>query len=188
MTTSKLAWVNLFEVVSAAFVADKVPALNLFGWRIPAQHPKGNRIAWVPGDPSGVVGSLLPPRNPGGEPRSLGTLGEIFTIIINGQDPCDPENEMRQYEIVRYLRDAWFRAVYHAAYGAFTVRSESWITTRLERRHGAALRLGVELQAAIPDEAWPDTGVSNQVDVDQAVLDVEELDVEEQITVARGAE
>jgi hypothetical protein len=186
--TGKLAWVHLFEAVSARFVLENVPAVNLFGWRIPAQHPKGNRIAWVPGDPNGIVGTLLPPRNPGSDPRSLGTLGELFTIIINGQDPTDPENEMRQYEIVRYLRDAWFRAAYHAAYGTFTVRSESWVTARNERRHGAALKIGVELQAPIPDEAWPDDGTQDEVLVDQAVIDVHELDVTEQITVTRGDE
>jgi hypothetical protein len=181
--TSKHAWVNLFELVSARFVAEHVPATNLFGWRVPAQHVKGNRIAWVPGDPNGMVGTLLPPRNPGGNPRSLGTLGEVFTIVINGQDPREPENELRQYEIVRYLRDAWFRAVYHAAYGAFTIRGETWITTRLERRHGAALRIACELQAAIPDEVWPDDGIPSEVPIEAAVIDVHELDITDILTV-----
>ncbi len=184
--TSKLAWPTLYHLVSARFVLEKVPCSNMFGWRIPAQHPKGNRIAWVPGDPNGTVGTLLPPRNPGGEPRSLGTLGEVFTILINGQDPTDPENELAQYSIVRYLRDAWFRAVYHAAYGAFTIRSEQWVTTRLERRHGAALKIAVELQAMIPDEVWPDDGTPTEIDLDAAVIDVTELDVTDVLTVTKG--
>jgi hypothetical protein len=184
--TTKLAWINLFEVVSARFIAENTPAKNLFGWRIPAQHPIGNRIAWVPGDPSGIVGSYLPPRNPGGYPRSLGTLGESFTILINGQDPSDPENEMRQYEIVRYLRDAWYRAAYHAAYGAFSVRNEQWVNDRIERRHGAALKMVVELQAAILDVPYPegDLGQGLAPPDTGALVDVQELDVSELIAVS----
>lgn len=191
MTTmgGKLAWVALFERVSARFVLLGVPAVNLFGWRIPAQHPQGNRIAWVPGDPSGIVGSYLPPRNPGGSPRSLGTLGEAFTIIISGQDPTEPENELLQYSIVRNLRDAWFVAAYHVAHGAFTVRSELWITDRLERRHGAALKMVVELQAAIWDTTWDgkDPGAT-EVPGEDATVEIESnlLDVTDIVTV-KGA-
>jgi len=190
-TSSKLAWVNAFEVVSASFLADGVPAVNLFGWRIPAQHPKGNRIAWIPGDPNGIVGTFLPPRNPGGEPRSLGTLGEVFTILINGHDPTEPENELLQYSIVRYLHDAWYRAFYGVAHGAFTIRSEAWVTTRTERRHGAALRIGVELQTMIPDEPYPggSTIIDYPPDGDprlDAEIEVGELDVSETIRVTGG--
>jgi len=180
----ELAWVALYRLVSADFVVDGVPASNLFGWRVPAQHPIGNRIAWVPGDPNGLVGQTLPPRNPGGDPRPLATLGELFTILINGQDPAEPENELTQYKIVRYLRDAWYRSVYKFAHGVFTIRGEQWDTTRLERRHGAALRIVVELQAAVVDEDWH--GDPSYVDVApdaKAVIDVTELDVTEQIEI-----
>lgn len=184
--TGKLAWVALYEAVTAELLADGTPVKNLFGWRIPAQHPIGNRIAWVPGDPSGTVGSYLPPRNPGGYPRSLGTLGEVFTILINGQDPSDPENELRQYEIVRYLRDAWYRAAYHAAYGTFTVRNELWVNDRVERRHGAALKMVVELQAAILDVPYPEGDLSQGLAPPDtgALVEVEELDVSELIEVS----
>lgn len=182
----KLAWVALFESVSAEFIRMGVPAVNMFGWRIPAQHPIGNRVAWVPGDPSGIVGAMLPPRNPGGEPRSLGTLGEAFTILINGQDPNEPENELLQYAIVRNIRDAWYVAAYRRAYGAFAVRSELWVTDRLERRHGAALKLVVELQAAIWDTNW-DGSTPNAANVEGAdttvIIDVNELDVTDTVVV-----
>lgn len=187
---SKLGLVWLFEEVSARLAADGTPVTSQFGWRIPAQHPYGNRIAWVPGDPTGVLGQLAPPRNPGQTPRSLATLNEVFTVIINGQDPADPENEIKQYEICRYLHDAWFRAVYQVAYGISAIRAEQWITDKLERRHGAALRVVCELQTVIPDTPFPDQVpppvVEYPPDGDPrlaADLTVTELDVDELIHV-----
>ena len=184
--TGKLAWLAMFDSVDALFKLEGTPATNMFGWRIPAQHPLDNRIAWVPGDPSGALGTLQPVRNPGTYPRSLGTLGEVFTILINGQDLTEPENERLQYQVCRYLRDAWFRAAYIFAHGAFTVRSEQWVTQRLERRHGAALKLVVELEATIPDEPWPNpgNGEGGLAPADTGILiDVTELDVTETIQV-----
>ncbi len=188
---SKLALVWLFEQVSARLAADGTPVTNAFGWRIPAQHPYGNRIAWVPGDPSGSLGVIAPPRNPGTTPRSLFTLNELFTCVIYGEDLTDPENEIRQYEIVRYLRDAWLRAIYHTAHGAFTLRTEQWITDRLERRHGAALRCVCDIQATVPDVPFPETVPPAVIEVPTppyeplaADLTVQELDVTESIHVA----
>lgn len=149
-----LAVVNLYERVSSFLISDGVPAVSMFGWRIPAQHPYGNRYAWIPGDQSGALGAMGPPRNPGGSPRSLGTLNETFTVLINGYDPTDPENELAQYKVCRYLYDALFRGIYRFAYGAFAVRYEQWVTPRAERRHGAALRVVCELQATVPDLPW----------------------------------
>jgi hypothetical protein len=182
--TSKLALVHLYEVVTAMLKADQVPVTSLFGWRIPAQHPMGNRIAWVPGDLGGTLGETGPARYPGGEPRSLATLNELFTVVINGQDLTEPEDELKQYSVVRYIRDAWYRAVYHAAYGVFAIRSEQWVTTRLERRHGAALRIVGEIQAAVRDEAWPDQPSGEVPPPFEADLTVDELDVSETFHVS----
>lgn len=154
MPRSKLGVINLYEQVSALAVAEAVPAASLFGWRIPAQHPYGNRFAWVPGDQNGGLGIVGPPRNPGRSPRSLGTLNETFTVLINGHDPADPENEAAQYAIVRYLYDWLLRAVYRYAYGAHAVVYDEWLTNRNERRHGAAVRVVFALQAVIPDVPW----------------------------------
>lgn len=173
--TITLALERLFDSVQASFAADSINAVNVFGWREPSKHPAGvlsTRIAWVPGDPSDSVGSTGPARNPGQIPRSLGTLGELFTVYISGQDPSAPEDERKQYHICRLLRDAWFRAVYAAAYGTFAVRSETWVNNQRERRHGAALRLVCEIQAPIID-APPDdpliTGGDGSLDVVDAV-------------------
>lgn len=149
---SALALEHLFNAVVASFEEDEINATNVFGWRQAAQHAYGPRIAWIPGDQGGNIGSTGPARNPGGFPRSLGTLGELFTVLISAQDESDPENELAQYHIVRMLRDAWYRAVYNAAHGTFVVRSESWTTDKMERRAGASLRLVCEIQSPITDE------------------------------------
>ena len=168
---STLAVENLFNAVSASFAADGIHAQNLFGWRIPTQHPFGPRIAWVPGDPSNSAGLSTAPRGPGGLPvRALGMLRELCTVYITAQDPSDPENELVQYHIVRQLHDAWLRAVYHAAYGTFWIRSEGWETKRSERRHGATMRVVFELLAPIldrlPDPPLVDTGTQQDSTID----------------------
>ena len=175
---SVLALEHLFLAVTASFAADHIQASNLFGWCIPTQHPYGPRIAWVPGDPSDNVGLITSPKYPSTVPRQLGTLIELFTVYFTAQDPSDPENEMKQYHIVRELHDAWFRAAYFAAHGTFTVRSENWITKHTERRHGATLRLVCELQAPILD-VLPDSPLvdpeqdSELVDARQEALDAD---------------
>jgi hypothetical protein len=184
MTIYVLALPWLFDEVSKRFIADGVPASNLFGWRVPTQHAIGNRLAWVPGDPTGAFGQVTAARNPGGYPRSLATTHEVFTVIINGQDPSEPENERRQYEIVRYLRDAWYRAVYQTVHGAWLLKREEWIIDRSERRFGAALRIIAEIEATVPDLPYsqnpPWVEVPPPVD---ASIDVTELDVTENIQV-----
>ena len=187
-----LALERLFNAVTASFAADQINAVNVFGWREVAQHPYGPRIVWQPGDTTNSVGTTGPARNPGGYPRALGTLNELFTVIISAEDESEPENELKQYHIVRMLRDAWYRAVYNAAYGTFQVRSESWTTDKNERRAGASLRLVCEIQSpivdALPDEplignpALADAidgrplGVSFTVDADDDPDDDDELE------------
>jgi hypothetical protein len=146
-----LAAEALYNAVQARFLAEGTAAANVFGWRKPAQYPIGDRVAWVPGDPSGNIGETGPARNPGRNPRPIGTLRELFTVVINAADPTDPENELAQYKAARLLRDAWYRAVYLAAHGTFAIKSESWITSTLERRYGAALRVVCWVEAMIPD-------------------------------------
>lgn len=177
---TKLALEYLYDSVVASFAADQINATNLFGWRASAQNIYGPRIVWQPGDPSDSVGTTGPARNPGGYPRSLGTLGELFTVRISATDESEPENELKQYHIVRMLRDAWFRAVYKAAYGTFAVRSESWMTDKRERRAGAALQLVCEIQSpivdALPDE--PLIGIPPEADTTDASPVGAEINVE----------
>jgi len=183
----------LFNSVTSQFAADSIHAVNEFGWRVPTIHPFGPRIAWVPGDPSNSAGLIAAPRNPGGNPRALGMLNELFTVYFTAQDPSDPENEQVQYHIVRQLHDAWYRALYHAAFGTFYIRSVGWETKRSERRHGATMRVVCEIQAPIldrlPDPPLVDASDDLIVDavadahehgtVVTAHLIVSELDVDE---------
>lgn len=173
-----LALEQLFSDVVARFAGDGTACANLFGWRAPAQQVIGPRIAWVPGDASGTVGQDGPARNPGRNPRSIGTLRELFQCVISSSDPTDPENELLQYRATRLLRDAWHRAVYLAARGTFQIRSEAWLIDKNERRFGTALRIVCEIESMIPDEPLPiapvDTG---------AVIAVSALDQTETFTV-----
>lgn len=183
-----LEW--LFTTVRDQFIAEGIPAENRFGWRVPAQlTPTANidRIAWVPGDPTGIAGTMGPPRNPGGNPRSLGTYAELFYVEIQAADITDLENELAQWRKVRILRDQWYRAVYHAAYGIFEIQAEQWLTDRLERRYGAALRVLATIDAMVPDITYPSippgTDPNDPDARATAVIDVHELDLTETITI-----
>jgi hypothetical protein len=133
----------------------------------------------------GAAGSLAPPRNPGGIPRSLATLLEHFYVIISSQDPSDPENERLQYRTTRMLHDYWLRAVYHAAHGTYDIQAEEWNTTKLERRFGTAIVVIGVIQSAVLDVGpdGTDGGVWAPADTG-AVIENSELDVTETLTVA----
>jgi hypothetical protein len=179
-----LALELLFDNVVARFTAEGPTATQLFGWRWVAQHHLGPRIVWVPGNPSGSIGRVGPARNPGREPRSLGTLNENFYVVISSHDAAEPENERLQYRATRLLRDYWFRAVYLAARGTFTLDSEEWLINQLERRFGTALRVTGSIQAMLPDVP-PDGPETEDAPADTvAEIGVSELNVTETLTVA----
>jgi hypothetical protein len=142
----------VLDAIRTRFTAEGTDCEITFGWREPEKHALGtNRIVFVPGDPSGTVGTTTGAREPGRNPRPLATLNELFTVYVASADATDPENELKQYKATRVLRDVWYRALYKRAHGTFTIRSETWITDRKERRYGAALRIVLELQAMVPD-------------------------------------
>lgn len=164
----KFALEALFDAVVARFAtegpwlvapvlappAPGTPVPNTFGWKKPEQQQlRGNRIIWVPGDDeNGDVGEYLPARQIGAEPRNLARLGERFTVYIVGEDKTQPENERAQYNAARLLHDAWFRAVWKAAYGTFKFDKPRWYGEAKERRRGATMRLLGTLDAPLPDE------------------------------------
>lgn len=173
-----LALEKLFDDVEARFLAENTLAEHVFGWREPARHAVGPRIAWVPGDPAGNLGAVLPARNPGRNPRPLATVQELCTVEISSGDPRVPEDERAQYRAVRLLRDAWHRAAYLAARGTFAIRSETWIVDKKERRHGAALRIVFSIDSMVPDTARETAPVDTGAEVD-----VEQLDTTERVSV-----
>lgn len=135
------------------FSAEGTAVTNVFGWRTVAQHPEGNRIAWVPGDTSGKLGDFIGAKQPGRNPRPLATLSELFTLYLDAVDTTDVESEALQYRAARLLVDAWYRAMYLAARGNFVVRSIDWNAGEsLERRYGATVRIVIAVDAMVPDE------------------------------------
>lgn len=174
-----LALENLYNNVVARFTAEGTSCSNSFGWREPDKQMTASRIVWVPGDPSGNAGQDGPARNPGNNPRSLGTLNELFHVIISSNDPTDPTNELKQYKATRLLRDAWHRAVYLAARGTFAIQSEAWLIDKKVARFGTALRIVVAIQSMIPDEPLETAPVDTVADIT-----VDDLDQTETLTVS----
>jgi hypothetical protein len=160
-----LALEKLYRDVVQRFADEETDVPNVFGWRKPAQRGAvQNRICWVPGDPSGAAGEVVGAKNPGGNPRSLGTLLEVFTVYIEAYASFsgEPENELKQYKAARLMFDAWFRAVYLARTVVdgrsvryrLAVKSTAWMVDRTVARLGATLRVVCELDAMIPDAAY----------------------------------
>jgi hypothetical protein len=163
-----LALEKLYDDVVTRFATESTEVPNVFGWRKPANRgSQQNRICWVPGDPSGAAGDVMSARSPGGNPRSIGTLLEMFTIYVEGRDSSAPENELAQYKATRLIFDAWFRAAYLSVRNLLVVKSASWMVDRTTRRHGATLRAICTVQAKIPDAAY---AVAEDVD---AVVDMQ---------------
>lgn len=186
---SVLALEKLYDDVSARFLAEgpyltgATPVPNLFGWRFVAQHHTGSRIVWVPGNPLGAAGRYGPPRNPGGDPRSLYTVFEQFYVVISSNDPDAPEDERKNYHVTRILHDYLARAIYLAAHGTVSLETPEWITEKLERRFGTALRVIGTIQATVPDLAPGGPPYDYAPEDTSAVIDVTELDNTEQLIV-----
>lgn len=162
--SSTFALVRLYDAVVARFALEgsgpesPTEVAQSFGWREdPKQKTTAGRIVWRPGDRSFGLGTLVPAKQPGRiDARPLATLGELFTCTISANDPTSPEDETAQYTATRALFDAWYRAVYLAARGTFAIISAEWVTGNPggsinQRRHGAAIRVVVQLDAAILD-------------------------------------
>lgn len=157
-----LALPYVFDAVDARFVSEAAaadppttPVPNVFGWQKSAQqYPTGARIVWIPGDPGGTLGAFAPARpTSAAGARSLGTLNELFTVEIRSSG-SPTTDERAQYQAVRELFDAWWRATYFAAPGKVQIESSQWMTEVLERRFGAALRVVCSVEALIPDEPY----------------------------------
>jgi hypothetical protein len=165
-----LALEQLYDAVVARFTADGTVATSAFGWREPARQTPPPSCRWYPGDPSGSLGELGAPKQPGRMPRSLGTLGERFTVVIASHDATAPDDERKQYKATRLLFDDWWRAVYLAAYGTVRVVSARWVIEKVERRYGATIEVVCAIEAMLPDaaQATAPTDVRAVVTVEQA--------------------
>lgn len=179
-----LALDHLYDAVTARFTAEFAsPPLQVFGWREPAKRAGAMpRIVWVPGDDeSGDLGTWLPARNPGRNPRPLATIGELVTVYFEAVDLTAPEDERAQYRAARLLYDAWLRAVYLAAHGTFVVVAHRWEKERSTRRYGATIRAVLSIQSMVPDviQASFDTsvrGINTSLLEPDDIIDAPEVD------------
>jgi len=165
-----------YAAIVTRFTAEGTAAVNVFGWQTPAQHPEGNRIAWVPGDPAGKMGEMGAPRQPGRNPRPIATLHELFTVYIDAVDTAALDDEAAQYRAARNLYNAWFRALYLAAHGNFVVRSIDWNVGPVERRYGATIRAVVAVDSMVPDKPAELAPVDTQALIDLTLEDVTETE------------
>lgn len=172
-----LALEKLHTDVIAAFTADKRNVPQPFGWQEAAKQVLlPERIVWVPGDDSsGDLGKVAPPKYPGGNPRPLGTLEELFTCRISAHDPSNAANEALQYRATRLLFDEWFRAVRRAAPGQFEIMKAAWIIEKNQHRYGAAIRVLGAIQSMIPDYTLTPIPVDSHATVTLVELDRTEV-------------
>lgn len=164
----------LYDSVVQRFTDEAAGISCYFGWREPPRQLRTvPRIVWRPGDPSGTVGKHLPPQRPGqaNPSRPLGTLQEYFTVEITAADTTALETEIAQWRAVRFVYDAWWRAVYLAAYGNVQIISLSWLTDKNERRHGATLRAVGAILSKIPDMQYTSAPVTTGAEIDAELLD-----------------
>jgi hypothetical protein len=164
---SVLAVDLLWDGIQAQFAEDADPDPSpiafSFGWKEPAKQINqgvggANRIVCVPGDPGRRFASDLPVRNPGRDPRSLGTKGELVTFFIWAADTTDLTSERKQYVAARLLYDAFFRAVYLVSHsdgdtgvGPVAFVDERWSLDKVERGFGAEIIAVCSVAAMVPD-------------------------------------
>jgi hypothetical protein len=169
----KLAIPWLYAQVEERFHMESTNVPMTFGWKEPPRNRTGSqRIVWVPGDPVGSLGAIAGARGPGGNPRPLATLQELFTVLITGYDAQNAESEIHQYAATRLVYDAWYRAVHLAAHGVFQIVSSGWVVDRSnERRLGATLRVVASIEAMIPDRVQEVAPVDTDAEIDVESLD-----------------
>lgn len=173
-----LALEKLYNDVVSRFFSESTNISNVFGWQSTRHRgAQQNRICWVPGDPSGAAGQVSSARNPGGNPRAIGTLDELFTVYIEAKDLTSAENELLQYKAARFIFDTWYRAAYLSVKNLLSVKSTSWMVDRTTRRFGATLQVICEIKAMVPDSVYIDAAESEDLEATAAIeLDSDGID------------
>ena len=170
-----LALLDLYDAVSARFTSEATPCTLLFGWDESPKHIRGPRIVMVPGDDGATAfNGALPVRQPGRNVRSLGTLAELFHVVVSASDTADPEGDRAQYTACRLLFDAWYRAANLAVGIRMAFITSSWMVERTVRRAGAALIATFTIEAMIPDSALLETDFQARGLFDGFLLDAEQ--------------
>jgi hypothetical protein len=182
----KLALINLYDLVTAAYVAESDTTPHFFGWKQPPRQREARaRILWVPGTPEGEIGEITAPKLIHEYPaRALANIQEQFHVYIHGFDPdAAPEDDRAHYIAVRFAFDTWFRHVYNSVHGTFSLGRARYNpgSRPQEFRHGATILVGGTIQAVIPDAQVDEV---NPVD---GQLSLQMLDETETVTIDNEA-
>lgn len=163
---------NLYDAVVATFAHDGTAAVQSFGWKAPAEQIRGDRrITWRPGNESGDLGAMAPPKWIGKNPRQLATLLELCTVELYAFDRSRANDERAQYQVARELYDAWIRAVELAAAGTYQIVSSKWLDPDRTRGAGAVIRAVFSIQAPIVDLPYESAPTDTGADLTLAELD-----------------
>lgn len=119
---------DLHDAIVAEFDADQQSTSIVFGAREVSRQinqgmPVSNRIVIEPivGD---MIGPILPPRTPGGNPRNVARLDVSATIYCwayDGSTPAAASSERAQYEAVLALFVRAVRAIVNAREGEISL-------------------------------------------------------------------
>lgn len=163
---------HLFDAVVATFAADGTAAVQSFGWKASAEQIRGDRrITWRPGNESGDLGAMAPPKWIGKNPRQIATLNELCTVDLYAFDRAAANVERAQYQVAHELYDAWIRALELAAAGTYAIVSSKWLDPDRTRGAGVTIRAVLTIQAPITDTPYPTAPVDTGADLTLAELD-----------------
>jgi hypothetical protein len=164
---TQLALYVLQSVVNAE-LAIALPGIETpFGWRQPPRQQRTTRrVAWVPGDEAGSLGTELGATKAAitvganQTARNLADLDELFHVQIQAHDPDCPDDEAGQYTFTRLLYDSWRAAVHRATHsatrrvGVVQIKGARWvIDNTTEFRRGATISVTATIRCPIPDNA-----------------------------------
>lgn len=172
----------LYDRVAARFAAEATNVPMYYGWKEAATQVRDSaRLVWVPGDPSGNLGRIGPPKYPSRD--QLLTLFEYVTIHGTAAEASDLTDSRAQYQRSRELLDALLRAVHLEAVGTYTVLQNLWYGMHADvtRRWGASWKVVLEVQSPIVN----DPVSYESVLMDAAEIEAHELDHSETVLVER---
>ena len=175
---------NLYRAVKADFAVRDAGVQFTFGWKQSNRQNTSTgasfaRIDWVPGNEAGDMGEDKPARELNRKPRIIADLDEDFHIILRGHDASAPEDEEKQYSIIRLLYDELRASMYRAGHGTFQVGKPRWVTSKNERRLGASAVIPCIMRSPIPDDNDLSVAVSVTAMLNLAIVrDIEKLEAD----------
>lgn len=172
--------VAMVASVREYFEAADVTATVSLGWKQPTQQinqgPGGaNRVVFIPSDPSGRGGKILPARQPGPRQvdasttvRSLYSWDRQLVVSVWAVDATAPQDEALQIEAVEDLFGWTIRAVHAFAHADARWGDVAWTTSPVEHVFGRELRAGLSLNHPMFDVpiglAFPTPAITKALD------------------------